>query len=181
MSPPTNVRKSRTVPKSFRIDESAITAIEDEASSQSVSSNALVNQILKQFAEFDRFARKINTVKLSSSTFRGLLSGVDAEKVIEVARASGSSVPQAFATAKDGKVDLGSLLDHVRFLATYAHLCEVSDALDSHGHVVTLMHDFGLNWSIFLVHFITAMFETIGLSPKLEMSDRSVTFRVPNA
>ena len=169
-------KKSRTVPKSFRIDEAALHAVEAEAVSQSVSPNTLVNQILKQFAEFDRFARKINTVKVSSATFRGLLSAGEVDKIIEVAKTAGSSIPQAFATAKTGKVDRESLLDHVRSLATFAHLCEVSETMNAHGHVVALIHDFGLNWSIFLVHYITAMFAQIGLSPEIEMSDRSVSF-----
>jgi hypothetical protein len=172
--------RSRTVPKSFRIDEPALRAVEAEAESLNVTPNTLVNQILKQFAEYDRFARRINTVKLSASTFRSLLSAIDAEKVIEVAKVSGSSVPQALATAKNGKVDLESLMDHVRYLTTYSHLCEMSETVDAHGHVVTLIHDFGLNWSIFLVHYITAMFASIGKSPKLEMSDRSITFTLNN-
>lgn len=179
--PSVTTRKSRTVPKSFRIDEAALRAVENEASSQSVSPNTLVNQILKQFADFDRFARKINTVKISAATLRGLLTAGEVDKIIEVAKAAGSSIPQAFATAKDGKVDRQSLLDHVRSLATYAHLCEFSEAIDTHGHVVTLIHEFGLNWSIFLVHYVTAMFTQIGLSPKIEMSDRSVSITLPNA
>ncbi len=172
---------SKTVPKSFRIDESALRAVEEEAASQNVSLNTLVNLILIQFAEFDRFARKINTVKLSSGSFRGLLTAVDADKVIELAKSSGSAVPQAFATAKNGKVDMQSLMDHTRYLATYAHLCEMSETVDLHGYIVTLIHDFGLNWSIFLVHYITAMFASIGVSPKLDMSDRLVTFTIRNA
>lgn len=168
--------RSRTVPKSFRIDESASIAVEEEAMSQNVSSNTLVNQILKQFSEFDRFARRINTVKLSSSVFRDLLSEVDSEKVIEIAKSAGSSIPQAFATTKSGKVDVESLVDHIRSLAAYAHLCEFSETIDTHSRLLTLVHDFGLNWSIFLVHYVNAMFEQIGVSPKVEMSDRSVTF-----
>lgn len=174
MAPARASKKSRTVPKSFRIDEAALRAVEAEAISQSVSPNTLVNQILKQYAEFDRFARKINTVKLSSATFRGVLSSGDIDKIIEVAKTAGSSIPQAFVTAKNGKVDRESLIDHIRSLAIYAHLCEVSETVDAHGYVVTLIHDFGLNWSIFLVHYITAMFAQLGISPKLEMSDRSV-------
>ncbi len=179
MTPGRTAKKSRTVPKSFRIDEAALQAVETEAVSQSVTPNTLVNQILKQFAEFDRFARKISTVKISSATFRGLLAAGEVDKIIEVAKTAGSSIPQAFATAKNGKVDTESLLDHIRSLATFAHLCEVSETIDTHGHVVALIHDFGLNWSIFLVHYITAMFTLIGLSPKIEMSDRSVIFTLP--
>lgn len=169
-------KTAKTVPKSFRIDESALRAVEAEATSLSVSPNTLVNQILKQYAEFDRFARKINTVKISSAPFRGLLSATNVDQLIEVAKSAGSSIPQAFVTAKHGKIDLGSLINHVRSLATYAQLFEFSETIDPHGHVVTLIHDYGLNWSIFLVHYISAMLEQIGVSPKLEMSDRSVIF-----
>jgi len=179
MSPAGTPRKSRTVPKSFRIDQSALVAVEEEAASQNVSPNTLVNQILKQYAEYDRFARKVNTVKISSSTFRGLLSAADVDKVIDVAKASGSSIPQAFATAKNGKVDLDSLIDHVRSLATYSRVVEFSETIQNYGHVVTLIHEYGLNWSIFLVHYLTAMFAQIGISPKFEMSDRSVIFTLP--
>ncbi|MGA2461627.1 MAG: hypothetical protein ABSF82_09425 [Candidatus Bathyarchaeia archaeon] len=173
-------KTAKTVPKSFRIDESALRAVEAEAASLSVSPNTLVNQILKQYAEFDRFARKINTVKISSAPFRGLLSATNVDQLIEVAKSAGSSIPQAFVTAKHGKIDLGSLINHVRSLATYAQLFEFSETFDPHGHVVTLIHDYGLNWSIFLVHYISAMLEQIGVSPKLEMSDRSVIFTLSN-
>lgn len=174
--PSSKDRRPKTIPKSFRIDESASLAVDKEARAQNVSSNTLVNQILKQFAEFDRFARRINTVNLSSSIFRGLLTDADEEKLIQLAKTAGSSIPQAFATTKTGKVNLESLLDHLRSLAVYAHLCEVSETVDVQGRVISLVHDFGLNWSIFLVHYVTSMFELIGVSPKVEMSDRSVTF-----
>jgi len=171
-------KTSKTVPKSFRIDESAVRAVEAEALSLNVSPNTLVNQVLKQYAEFDRFARKINTVKISSAPFRGLLSAADVDQLIEVAKSAGSSIPQAFVTAKHGKVNVETLIGHVRSLASYAQLFEFSETLDSHNRIVTLIHDFGLNWSIFLVHYITAMFAQIGFVPKLEMSDRSVIFNV---
>ena len=177
---PPKAGKTRTVPKSFRVDEPALQAIEKDAVSHNVSVNTLVNQILKQYADYDRFAQKISTVKLSSSTFRGLLSGLDADKVIEVAKSSGSGVPQAFATAKSGRVDMKALLDHLSYLSAYAHLCEMSETVDSQVHNLTLIHDFGLNWSIFLVHYVTAMFGLIGITPKLEMSDRSVSITIPN-
>ena len=181
MPRPSERSKSKTVPKSFRIDESALKAVESEAGTLNVSPNTLVNQILKQYAEFDRFARKINTVKISSAPFRGLLSAADVNQLIEVAKTAGSSIPQAFATAKEGRVGLEPLIGHIRSLATYAQLFEFSETSDAHNDVVTLIHDFGLNWSIFLVHYITAMFAQIGLSPKIEMSDRSVIFTLPVA
>src|SRR5208282_3166412 len=92
--------RAKTVPKSFRIDESAIIAVEKEAIAQKVSPNTLVNQILSQFSEFERFAKKINTVEPSSFVFRGILEAADVDKMIQVAKTAGSSIPQAFVTAK---------------------------------------------------------------------------------
>jgi hypothetical protein len=181
MPNPSERRKSKTVPKSFRIDESALRAVEVEAASLNVSPNTLVNQILKQYAEFDRFARKIHTVKISSAPFRGILSAADVNELIEVAKTAGSSIPQAFATARNGKVDLESFVGHIRSLATYAQLFEFSETTDPHSRVVTLIHDFGLKWSIFLVHYATEMFTQIGFSPKIEMSDTSVILTLSNA
>ena len=177
--PASKTMRSKTVPKSFRIDESALDAVEKEAAAQQVSANTLVNQILRQFSEFERYAKKISTVKPSSFIFRGLLNAADVDKIIELAKAAGSSIPQAFIVAKSGKVDINSLLDHLRSLALYAHLYEYSENLDSHEEVVSMIHEFGLNWSIFLVHYVTAMFEQVGVSPKLEMSDRSVIVSLP--
>lgn len=168
--------RPKTVSKSFRIDEAASDALEKEATTLNVSTNTLVNQILKQFADFDRFARRINTVKVSGSVFRSLLEQIEPDKIIEVAKAAGSSIPQAFAVSKSGKVGTDSLLDYVRSSAMYGHLFELSETDDGQRHLITLVHDFGLNWSIFLVHYVTAMFHQVGVSPKVEMSDRSVTF-----
>ena len=181
MPRPAEKAKSKTVPKSFRIDESALKAVEVEAASLNVTTNTLVNQIIKQYAEFDRFARKIKTVKLSSAPFRGILSAAEVDQLIDVAKASGSSIPQTFAMAKEGRVDLESFRDHIRSLASYAQLFEFSEAVDAHGRVMTLIHDFGLNWSIFLVHYMTEMFTQIGFSPKIEMSDRSVILSLPES
>lgn len=174
--PAPKIPRPKTIPKSFRLDQSALMAVDKEAAAQNVTPNTLVNQLLKQYAEFDRFAKRVNTVRLSSSIFTGLLSSIEAEKMVEIAKASGSSIPQAYATAKTGKVTVESLLDHVRSLAAYAHLFEYSETVESHSHVATLIHDFGLKWSIFLVHYVTSMFEQVGIAPKVEMSDRSVTF-----
>jgi hypothetical protein len=171
-------KKSMTVPKSFRIDELALLAVEAEANSQNVSPNTLVNQILKRYAEFDRFARKINSVNLSSSTFNALISLLEKDDVIEVAKSAGSSVPQAFALAKTGKVELRSLIDFIQTLGRYANLFEFTETLDDDARTFTLIHRYGLNWSIFLVHYMTAMLELVGIAPVIEMTDKSVSYTI---
>jgi len=168
--------RTKTISKSFRIDEAASEALEREATALNVSTNTLVNQILKEFADFDRFAKRVSTVKVSSSIFRSFLEQIESDKVIEVAEATGSSIPQTFAISKSGRVVTESLLDYVRASAMYAHLFEFNETDDGQRRLITLVHDFGSNWSIFVVHYVTAMFQQIGISPKLEMSDRSVTF-----
>jgi hypothetical protein len=178
MHTPRVPKKSKTVPKSFRIDEPALLAVEAEANSQNVSPNTLVNQILKQYADFDRIAHKINSVRLSSSTFHALITSLEKDKIIEVAKSAGSSIPQVFVLTKTGKVEPRSLIDFMQTLGRYANLFEFSETLDNNGRTITLIHRYGLNWSIFLVHYMTAMFEQIGISPTIEMTDKSVSYKI---
>jgi hypothetical protein len=154
-------------------------AVEKEAGARNISPNTLVNQILKRFAEFERFAERINTVQVSGAIFRNLLSGVEEGTVIEVAKSTGSSIPQAFVNSKGDKVAEDSLVDYLRLSSTYSRLFEFNENENLENHLITLVHEFGLNWSIFLVHYLTAMFEQVGISLKLDMSDRSVTFNLP--
>ena len=85
--------RAKTISKSFRIDEAASEALEREATALNVSTNTLVNQILKEFADFERFARRVNTVKVSSSIFRSFLEQMESDKIIEIAETAGSSIP----------------------------------------------------------------------------------------
>lgn len=55
----------KTVTRSFRINEDAFLALEEEAKKRNISLNTLVNQLFLSFANFDRYFQKFGMTKTS--------------------------------------------------------------------------------------------------------------------
>src|SRR2546425_9255802 len=53
-------REGKTVAKSFRVNEKALGALQEEAARQSVSVYTLVNQLLLDYSEFGRFLQRVD-------------------------------------------------------------------------------------------------------------------------
>jgi hypothetical protein len=82
-------REGRTVVKSFRVNEDALGALQDEADRKSVSINTLVNQLFLDYSEFGRFSQGINALQLSRKTFAEILNSVSDEDLVRAGRTAG--------------------------------------------------------------------------------------------
>ena len=65
--------KPKTATASFRLDESALAAIQEDAKKQNVSVNALLNQLVLAYAKYDRPMKRFHMIKVPASTFKHLL------------------------------------------------------------------------------------------------------------
>ncbi len=75
-------KKTRSV--TFSFDASVIDELQTEADTREISLNVLVNQVLKRFAEWDRFESKIGMMPVPKIMLSTLI-----DKSISVARDSG--------------------------------------------------------------------------------------------
>jgi len=55
----------KTVTRSFRINESAFLALEEEAKKRNTSLNTLVNQLFLSYANFDQYFQRLGMLKIS--------------------------------------------------------------------------------------------------------------------
>jgi len=78
----THPKKTRSV--TFRLDASVIDELQTEADTREVSLNVLVNQVLKRYAEWDRFESKLGMMPVPKVMLSTLI-----DKSISVARDSG--------------------------------------------------------------------------------------------
>ena len=60
----------KTVTRSFRINEIAFLALEEEAKKRKISLNTLVNQLFISYANFDRYFQRLGMIKISKVTYR---------------------------------------------------------------------------------------------------------------
>jgi len=169
-------RIGRTVAKSFRVNEKALEALQEEANRQRISVNTLVNQLLLDYSEFGRFLQRVNAIRMSRKTFSEILTAVPEDGLIKAAQTAGKSAPTALIASKWGRITLNSVLEFIHDLSAYANLFEYYEKNEGERWTVTLMHELGSKWSTFLNHYLSEAFFTAGVQPKVKMSDRAVIF-----
>src|SRR5215211_8154719 len=75
-------KKTRSV--TFRLDSKVIDEIQEEADNREISLNVLVNQVLKRYAEWDRYENKIGMMPVPRMILSNLI-----DRAISIAKSSG--------------------------------------------------------------------------------------------
>jgi hypothetical protein len=164
----------KTVPRSFRISEAAFKVLQEEAERQNISVNTLLNQLVLSYTNFDRFYKKLHMLKLSAQTFRHVLNAASDQAIVEAGEAAGRNTPRALILAKSGILSLDTVIDYLRNLANYANLFEYSEALHNSMKTIALIHEFGPKGSLFLTHYVKAIFESVAIRVGLSASENAV-------
>lgn len=174
-------KSSRTVARSFRISEHALQAIEEESKRQNVTVSAILNQQLLAYADYERFAKRIGLIKMSTSTLRKIIQAIPDGEIERVGLETGRDVPKSLILAKFGTYSLDTSISYLQILSEFANQFEFGEVQLAWGakKVITLLHVLGLKGSIFLSSYVRAMFEQIGHSPKISFSEHSVVIDVP--
>ena len=169
----------KTVTRSFRINENAFLALEEEAKKRNISLNTLVNQLFMSYANFDRYFQRLGMIKMSKATFRKILNAAPANEIVEVAREVAQNISRTIILARYGTLSLTSVLEYLNNFADYAYFVERSEVVSPGGkRVITLIHSYGEKGSIFVKAYAKALFEQINTEPKLSSTENSVTIEV---
>jgi hypothetical protein len=169
----------KAVTRSFRINESAFLALEEEAKKLNISLNTLVNQLFLSYANFDRYFQRLGMLKMSKVTFRKILKAAPANEIVELAREVAQNRSRIIILARCGALSLTSVLDYLNNLADYAYFVERSEVVSPGGkRVITLIHSYGEKGSIFVEAYTKALFEQINMEPKLCSTENSMTIEV---
>jgi hypothetical protein len=169
----------KTVTRSFRINESAFLALEEEAKKRNISLNILVNQLFLSYANFDRYFQRLGMLKMSKFQFRKILKALQVREIVELAREVAQNSSRIIILARYGTLSLTTILDYLNTLADYAYFVERSEVVSpGEKRIITLIHSFGENGSVFVKAYVKALFALIDIEPKLSSTENSVTIEV---
>jgi DNA-binding transcriptional ArsR family regulator len=164
------------MPRSFRIDEDALEALEAEARRRRTSPSALLNQFLISYAEYGRFAEQMGALSLSRQTLTQILSATEDEALVKAAEQAGRSAIPAYVGAMRGPLTLQNIRGLMEVLSKHAHLFEFNEKHDDFGEHWTLIHELGLKWSVYLAHYFGEAFKLANSRVRPEISERTVIF-----
>lgn len=168
------MKRERTVTRTFRISESAFNALQEDARRQNVSVNTLVNQIILSYANFDRYVKKLNMIKIPRFTLKSIMDAAQDDVIIEAGRLAGIDMPKFLILARDGTLSLESVLSHLKSLADYGNLFEYAESSENGKRIITIAHDLGPKGTLFFAHYVQAVFESIDSHPTFTLGDNTI-------
>ncbi len=147
-------KKSRTV--SFRVPDEIILEIEKEAKTMLVSTNVLINQILRDYVRWHRYKQKMRTFPIPEEAMSHFFECMNESQRNEAVEIAYNSLRDWTLVSKK-KFDLHSCLES---LEDYSRIAGVSveDSTVGGNHSFIIRHGLGTNTSLFVSLLVKKIF-----------------------
>ena len=156
----------------FRLWDDVYDSLQMEARSQKVNLNTLLNQVLSTHTRDDLILQEEGFVKAPDSTVRATLKLIPDDKLSEWGRTAVEGDVGTRILARSGAINLESALEEIRFGARCGWF--KFDERNEKKRKISLVHEFGPRYSVFLGAAVTTSLAQLGLRPKITTTDSSV-------
>jgi hypothetical protein len=165
----------------FRLNRKTVEAFRTESEKSGISINALVNQVLSHYVDWDSFESKVGLIPFPKAVLNKIFKELDSDQLTKLATSVGRNTALDMAIFMKGRIDV---LDFVSWIETRMHnsgfeVIHLFDKVES-VHTVTIKHDLGKKWSVYLkIMLESALSEYFRKSSEFIVSDSilSISFR----
>ncbi len=170
-------RGKKNIVRAVRLTEEHESSLRQEAEDRGITPGTLISQIISKYLDWDRYAEKYGVVTLAPSTLKQFLDGNDEEHV----RAAGAHAGRILLERtmfRYKQINLQVIMEMIGNLCRYGQLAKFDSGIQGENYVITLRHEWGAKWSVFLEECVkTALRDSVGVDPLIERSDTSVDVR----
>jgi hypothetical protein len=131
----------------------------------------------RKYAEWDRYAEKLDNISVSRDFFRSILGAVDESKLLELAQTQGLGAPKQAIPFWFKRLDVESFLAWISVYSKYGGFSGFDVESDGTNYTMAVRHGLGEVWSRFITVWLRGAMASIGVSPKVETTDTSVIIR----
>jgi len=170
-------KKTCTKTVSFRVPEHLLTEIEKEAKTKLVSTNSLINKILLQYVQWDKYEERMKMYPLPAESLQHILVNLDEIKRSEAVDIIYNSIRDWALIAKK-KFDIHSVLE---VLEDYCRMVNISveDSVSSGIHSFIIRHNLGRNVSLLVSELVQKIFwETVKMKVDTEITNSTTVARL---
>ncbi|MGC2572186.1 MAG: hypothetical protein WA364_11800 [Candidatus Nitrosopolaris sp.] len=161
----------------FRLDENVIAILRTESKTRHISLNALVNQTLQNFVEWNMYEPKVGMMSLFRSVVAEIFKKLTEQQIMEVAATIGREAYTDATLFMKRKIDLDSFLSWLEIRMRTSSI-EISHNREGSTHRYVLKHNLGMNFSLFQKTLLELIFgEVLGIHLDCDYSDKILSFR----
>lgn len=170
-------KKNRSESLTFRVDADTLQKLRLESSENQITLNALVNQVLSSFADWDVVVSKAGWELLPKNVLKELFDAIDEETLAKVA-SKAAPASREIRLMLTGLDDMNSYYMALRFrMKKSGYVMREYDEPSGTKRIV-IQHDMGLNWSIFFKEYNERIINSLGYKVEFEISQNSVMMKI---
>jgi hypothetical protein len=158
----TRINKSESA--SFRFDSETLKSLREEAKQKDISTNTLLNQIVKEHLKWHANASNAGFIAVRRLLITSLLSNLSEQEIISIAENVAKNTNKDTILLLENEYTMKSALDFIESWIKisgykYKHHHEINDGQNRHMYLI--QHDMGIKWSIYLVNLYQFLFDDI--------------------
>jgi hypothetical protein len=167
-----NYNKSKeTATVTFRIDKVVLDKIRAEASRHDASLNSFLNQILREFTEWDMFMPYAGSIPVAKPIVVQMFQKLTKDEIQDLATKIGKNAIEDMVLFMKGNIDLDTFLKWLEIRMKNCSV-DINHIVENNKHTYIMKHDLGENWAL----YNKAMLETIFK----ELFEMPFSFRIHN-
>ncbi|HSA98839.1 MAG TPA: hypothetical protein VLF17_07145 [Candidatus Nitrosotenuis sp.] len=170
-------KSEKTETVTARINKQTLAKLRSYAKSESTTLNSAINQLLSHAVDWDIVAAKTNWIPIPKDILVSYFEKIDDATIIEVADASGKSVPRDMLLAMRGKLDIKEWVSILRSRAKASGFHYVEIVEDDHVKFV-MKHDMGMKWSIYFQTYYNASFKMLGCEVEFNITNNTCSYKI---
>ena len=172
-------KKSRTIGRSFRIDERWLTVLNKEANREGISPNALLNRILEDYSLYHRHFARYNGMSITKSTFSKVMQKYPKEDIEELAEESVLIVTKHLFPALGRSVNYNNVIFFIsHILGKYGNWFKYEHHHKRNREIFHLHHSLDDNTSTYLVKMLSNLFEVLDKKVNVDTYEGSITLEL---
>jgi hypothetical protein len=142
----TNYNQTKETTATFRIDKTVLEKIRIEASCQNVSLNSYLNQILREFTEWDMFMPDVGSIPVAKPIVIQMFQKINKDEIEDMATIIGKNAIEDMVLFMKGNIDIDSFL---KWLDIRMKNCsvDVNHIVNDGKHTYIMKHHLGENWA----------------------------------
>jgi hypothetical protein len=177
-----NISNIKSTTRTIRISRQLDKLLEKDAANKRVSVNSLISSMITKYAEWDRYVESLRFVAIPPDGLRLIIGSLDDEKVKEIGQQIGSRHLQEYMMLWFKKISIDSFFDGLTLFCRYSGMAKYDmDTINGREYVVTMYHDLGKKWSIFMQHILDeGLKKTLNIIPKIDITESSIVLRFIN-
>ena len=170
-----------TTVRTFRLIKEWDDILNEDAHKQSISTSALLNQIVEKYVIFERFIESIEGVTIEASTLSEILESLSDSEIEEIGSNVGTKSVRNGLFVRGLKQDFESVKFLIEFVYDkYGGWFGSNFYSNKNEDIIFLRYRLGEKWGQFLKSFFSKVFsETLGINVEITLFDDSMSINIP--